>query len=926
MATIPKHHARLAGSELKLSHGIRHLGPADANEAVTVTIVVRRRASGSPLPDHDYFLRTPPARRRRLPTDQFAARYGAELDDLRRVSDFVTASGLRVLETHPARRSVKATGTVAQMNAAFGVTLGRYERTTVRRRGGQPHAVTYRAYEGFIHVPAELTEVIVGVFGLDNQPISKRNSNDPPGTAPIPTTTITSLYDFPTNAATGQTIGIVSLGGYDTSDVNAPFATPPTITPIDIDGASNLGAGFDSGETTQDICIAALAAPGAAIAVYFIPDSSLGWVDMVQRIVHPDPGDPVCSVFSSSFYISDGDDLETLANESISVAFVDVVSAAFHDAAIQGVTVCIAAGDTGANSKVGANPGAWGLGFPGDGKAHVQYPGSDPWVLCVGGTTIGSISGTSFDEYVWNDPPSNPQAWGTTGGGVSAFFDQPSYQAAAGVPVSINDGHIGRGTPDVAANASANSGYFGLTYEGNPFVGNGTSASSPLWAGLIAIINAALLENVGFVNPAIYALGSSVFRDIDPPPGPTNNSNAGIPGYTAGPGWDACTGWGSPRGTALLAGLHRLYGRVIAVNGQDNLTFGTVCHTPAYKKLEVFNIGDEKLFISSITVIGSPAFSVLPMPAVPAGIPPGDHLDFTIEYNPAAHVGLQTATIRIVSDDAVTPILNLPVSGTWGTSALVLGVADSGNFGNVCLGSFADEPLVINNAGQCMLFVSSITASSAEFLVPSSLTYPLAVAPGASVALPIRFQPLALGPTPAGSVITVTSNDPDGSKSVTVSGFAPSGKITLTGSTFFGAVPACCPMEKTISICNTGDCKLHVSHVGFRRKSRHWKLINSPFPATLHPGSCLGVVVRYKADENYPRACELVIASDDPAMPVKTVELIATTVWDECGCRKCCDDCQKGCCGKRHCEPRRCKVCHGGHDDEPYHEDADDDC
>jgi hypothetical protein len=245
----------------------------------------------------------------------------------------------------------------------------------------------------------------------------------------------------------------------------------------------------------------------------------------------------------------------------------------------------------------------------------------------------------------------------------------------------------------------------------------------------------------------------------------------------------------------------------------------------------------------------------------------------------------------------------------------VLGIADKGNFGNVCVGSFADEPLVVNNGGRCTLFVTAITASSAEFLVPEILSYPIAVSAGASVSLPIRFQPTILGPTPPGTQLTVDSNDPTGPKSIQVSGNAPPPKLAVTGSACFGGVCACRKEERTISICNVGDCKLHVTSVAFKRKSRHWKLINNPFPATLHPGSCLAVVIRYKATERYARVCELVIDSNDPTTPVKTLELLAHTIWSDCGCKKCCDDCRKGCCDKRHCDPCCCEKCHDDHDD-----------
>jgi kumamolisin len=558
-AAIPKNYVRLDGSERHPSPGAKLIGPADASQRFDVTIVLRQRPDGEAPPDFDHFKTS--GARPKMSAEEFAQKYGASAGDIKKVTDFARGSGLAVKETHPGRRTVVVSGTMKQMSKAFGVTLSKYEHQVARRRGEAPVKETYRGRDGYINIPKDLKGIIVGVFGLDNRNITKRNSADPPNTAQLTTRQITHLYKFPTNSAAGQIIGIVSVGGgYIASDISATFAgSPPTITDVSVGGQTNLGkAGVvnDFGETTQDICIAGMAAPGAAIAVYFQDNSQRGWVDMLGKVAHPAGTDPQVSVVSSSFPISDGDDRATLKNESVSHAFVNAVNRAFQDAAIQGVTICIATGDTGSNSRVGGNPGDWGYGFPADHKAHVQFPGSSPWVLAVGGTTIGNVSGSTFDEYVWNDPfPPGTSQFSATGGGVSDFFALPSYQNAAGVPVSINDGHIGRGVPDVAANASPNSGYKGLIKNGKSFFGGGTSASSPLWAGLIAVINAALGENVGFVNPAIYAIGSSGFRDIVPGAGPVDNSNSGVAGYPAGPGWDACTGWGSPNGQALLKAL-----------------------------------------------------------------------------------------------------------------------------------------------------------------------------------------------------------------------------------------------------------------------------------------------------------------------------------------------------------------------------------
>ena len=905
----PSKYRRLEGSELRPRPPIDLLAPADPADRLQVTIVVRRRTDGPAVPNHAYYARTPPSERRRLPTEEFARKYGAAEDDLAAVRRFAEDHGLEVLDSNAARRSIVASGTVAQFNETFAITLNTY-RHQVRRSllDVEPRTETFRGYDGFISVPGDLADVIVGVFGLDNRRITKRAAGDPPGTGLLTVDQVRTLYDFPANQAAGQTIAIFSEGGYLPSDISANFAgSPPAVIDVPVDAPNG---GFPDGETTQDICIAGAAAPGAEIAVYFTTYDQAGWVDLITRVVHPSPGDPVCAVLSSSFFVSRGDDAATLAAEGIPSTWLTAVTQAFEDAAIQGITVCIASGDFGSGDAVG------------DGLAHVQYPASDPWVLAVGGTTIGNVSGTSFDEYSWNDVFSigGFSAQTATGGGVSDLFPPPWYQTDAGVPPSVNDGHHGRGVPDVAGNASVNSGY-PIILGGSPslFPMNGTSSSTPLWAGLIAVINAALGENVGFVNPALYALGSSVFRDIVAEPGVTDNS-LGAPGYPVGPGWDACTGWGSPKGVTLLAGLRRFYGPVIAVNLQDDLGFGTVCCDQEFRTLQVFNVGTRDLMILSIARLsGSSDFTLLPAPTLPLAVAPGDQVDFTIRYQPTTRGVPELATFRVTSNDPVTPQLDLVASGMGGTGALETVIAALGQFGNCCAGSFVDQGLILHNNGPCWLAIEAISSSSPVFLAPTVTSYPLIVAAGGSVTVPIRFQPTI--PGPASAVITVTSDDPAGPKVVPVSGNAPAGQLAVTGSTFFGGVHACCYEERTIAICNVGDCQLHVTSVAFRHENPHWKLINNPFPATLKPGTCLSVVVRYHATEKVPRSCDLVITSDDPATPVKTLEIIAYTVWDEC-CRadgdcKCCrSECRRTEC--RRNDSASCRHCDEDHDCEEH--------
>lgn len=195
-----------------------------------------------------------------------------------------------------------------------------------------------------------------------------------------------------------------------------------------------------------------------------------------------------------------------------------------------GVTVLAAAGDNGASD--GSASGA----------PAVDFPAASPYVLGCGGTKL-TISGASISsEQVWNELAANE---GATGGGVSEIFALPSYQQTANVPKAPN-GFVGRGVPDVAGDADPVTGYH-VVVDGQPAVIGGTSAVAPLWAGLLALINQSLGTNVGYVNPLLYAGSAEAsFRDI------TSGSNGG---YSAAPGWDACTGLGSPNGAALLKAL-----------------------------------------------------------------------------------------------------------------------------------------------------------------------------------------------------------------------------------------------------------------------------------------------------------------------------------------------------------------------------------
>lgn len=325
----------------------------------------------------------------------------------------------------------------------------------------------------------------------------------------------------------------------------------------------------------------------------------------------------------------------------------------------------------------------------------------------------------------------------------------------------------------------------------------------------------------------------------------------------------------------------------------DNGEFGNVCHG-AYKdmKLVLSNGGFGMLSVSSITS-SSGDFELPSVMDYPIVIDSGDSIALPIRFHPSSF-GPAAATLTVFSDDPDSPKL-VRMSGVSKPPRLVTIIADHGHFGDVCLKSFRDLVLTLNNSGPCPLSIGNISSSLPDFLVANVGSYPIVVGAGDSVQVPIRFEPKSLGPK--SGIITVDSDDPSGKKKIYVSGDVPSGKLKVTGSTCIGGVKACCVGERTIAICNTGKCALKVKKIGFSRKNKHWQLVNNPFPARLHPGACLDLLIRYKAGEKCPKCLELVIESDDPKTPVKRLDLMAYTVWQQTGrCKPDCDcECDCGC-------------------------------
>jgi kumamolisin len=538
----------LPNSVHQLPIGSKAIHRTNGQKWLELTVGVRRSQQLPDLSDLDNKL---PAQRTYMTRDQLAGKYGSDPKALEAIEAFAKAHNLVVTRNEPASARLGLAGTVADVSDAFGVTLFDYSH---------PQLGDFHARTGPVHVPPEIANAITGVFGLNNHRVLQRSrhttvSHVAPDIAStvkpwfVPTELADpGIYAFPPAGGQTQCIGLLEFGGgVEPADVTNYFSQikqpAPTVGVVAIDGVStNPTADPEStGEVMLDVDVAGALGGGAKIVAYFSTFDEKGLVDCLSRVISDSANDP--SVISISW---GWDENQAINNSGIiwSPAAIEHCNASFLAAAHLGITTCVSTGDDGSEAQMH------------DGQAHVNFPATSPYVLAVGGTTLhvhkDAKGATQVTETVWNDGPGG----GGTGGGVSDITPIPTWQVGVhGVPKSMNSGHFaGRAIPDVAANADPATGY--LTMSGGKMqVVGGTSASAPLWASLIARINSTTGHRSGNFNALLYSKfgPAGVLRDITV----GNNDTEGLlhGQYPAGPGWDACTGWGAPDGVKLLAAL-----------------------------------------------------------------------------------------------------------------------------------------------------------------------------------------------------------------------------------------------------------------------------------------------------------------------------------------------------------------------------------
>jgi subtilase family serine protease len=597
----------LTAASANAAAGAQDLGPSDAADVVTASIVLKVNNLDA-LEALVALSQTPglPLYHRFLSTGEFADLFAPSRNDIQKITAYLASFGIQVNEVYADRLLIRATGTTDAFNRAFDVDMH-----TMATNGQRWHRPNHAA-----KIPLLLRDLLVAIEGLDEETGKHKSSyldgNHSPlaKVQPRPATSalllpadgviatgvpgfftvgdvanlynINPLYDAGIDG-TGHTIGIATLANFLPDDaftywqdINLPVA-PDRITQVHVDGGGPLSGPGGSGETSLDVEQSGGLAPGAKIIVYDAPNTAGGFVDMFYRAI----SDNLVDTLSTSWGQSEELCFPALAGQD-NTGNLRALHQVFLEAAIQGISTFAAAGDSGAFDINN------GFNSPFHNVLTVDYPASDPAITAAGGTTVpftfnagpGTPDLVIPTEQVWGFDylqnyfvqfvdPSFQNAFFPTGGGggVSVFWPRPFYQdfvpgiqrTQPGQRVIADPGDgspaqdlldlpanfAGRNVPDVSLNADPETGYFVQSTEdgGLAGLGGGTSFVAPQLAGISALLGAAVHGRLGLLNPALYRYRATFGYG---PHSPLRDITAGDDWFYAGvPGYDDGAGLGA---------------------------------------------------------------------------------------------------------------------------------------------------------------------------------------------------------------------------------------------------------------------------------------------------------------------------------------------------------------------------------------------
>jgi subtilase family serine protease len=494
--------------------------PSEQRLSLAISLPLRNQAALDELLEQLYDPQSP-SFHQYLSVQEFTSRFGPSEADYAAAINFARANGLDIIDTAANRLVLDIEGPAANIEKAFNVTLNLYQHPTESRTFFAPDR----------EPSLDLAAPVLHISGLDNfmlpraknirssQRTAEANAIGKTGSGPggqyVASDMRAAYYGSGPLTGQGQTVGLFEFAGYNTADVKTYFNNLKQPITVKVKGVSLNGVSLkcppstcDDSEQVIDIEMAIGMAPGLKEVLVYVGSKDASIFNQMAV-------DNTAKTLSCSWGWTD--------NES-------TLDPIFMEMAMQGQSVFVATGDSGS-------------GTPGD----VVWPADDPYITAVGGTDINTVTpgGAWKSETGWSGSAGSPSKNGVP---------IPSYQQLPGVITALNHASKTlRNYPDVAAESNTNQ-Y--SCYDGGCSGGNGgTSFAAPQWASFIAMANEQSLSNggstLGFLNPAIYALGvgstyTTDFHDI------TSGSNGG---YTAVTGYDLVTGWGSPQGAALIDAL-----------------------------------------------------------------------------------------------------------------------------------------------------------------------------------------------------------------------------------------------------------------------------------------------------------------------------------------------------------------------------------
>src|ERR1700757_4293019 len=501
---------------------------------------------------------------------EFANRFGGSASDYQFLKDWAVSNNLTISQESVGRTTLTVRGSMAVLNGLFKTQINNYITSD---------GVTFYSAGIAATVPAEISSKVVAVIGLTsgkpnaalakvgktlgehpapNSALKPAGRTEALGTGPGGTYApqdLQTAYSIPTwgSLVKGQTLAIFERGYYNPADVSfyeTYFKTGSAVkqVPVSVNKSPILIEPAIETEACLDVDMIIAMNPKVAKVLVYIDDYQWDPFDVaITDAFTKIADDAKASVVSASygqdegFFIADGTEV--------------ALDTALQQCAAQGITVLASSGDDGAFGN--------GYNFP----YNVSNPATDPYITGVGGTSLLTTTGEQYElESAWNEFP----YFGATGGGISTYWSQPAYQNIpySGYTAGNGGSTTMRNVPDVAADAAVTTGVaVYVSDQGGWQQVGGTSVASPLWAGYLSNINAALtwtgLGTLGFFNPTLYSVGLTEFAtpsdymyDI------LNGSNGyvpyGGPGYYNGFGYSSTTGngsiWGSGFGLQLLLG------------------------------------------------------------------------------------------------------------------------------------------------------------------------------------------------------------------------------------------------------------------------------------------------------------------------------------------------------------------------------------